>query len=197
MSLQNLFNLLSTFVTLYSIACFIRIIITWFPNAQYSPFGKFLSAVCDPYLNIFRGIRFLRTSTLDFSPIISLGILVGISGIFANIARHGKFSLGAVIASVIEMIGGVANSIIGRIILMTVIRLIAILISPSSKYELWNSLDRILSPILTPAVALFSASARFVWRTSLIIGGLFFFALNILIGIVTGLLAGIFRGLPF
>jgi YggT family protein len=194
---HNLFNLLSTLVTLYSIACFIRVIITWFPNAQYSAFGRFLSAVCDPYLNIFRGIKFLRTSTLDFTPILSLGILAGVSGILANLARYGKFSLGAIIASVIEMIGGAATSIIGLIIIMALIRLVAILVSPSSRFELWSALDRILYPILTPVAALFSNAARFVWRTSLIIGTLFFIVLNVLINIVTGLLAGIFRGLPF
>jgi YggT family protein len=195
--MSSLFSLFSTLVTLYSTACFIRVIITWFPNAQYSPFGRFLSMLCDPYMNIFRGIKFLRTSTLDFSPVVSLGVLVGISGIFTNLARYGKFSVGAIIASVIEMVGGVATSIGGIIIIMTLIRLVAILIAPSSKYELWNALDRILYPILTPVAALFSASARFVWRTSLVIGGLFFIALNILINIVTGLLAGVFRSLPF
>ena len=33
------------------IICFVRIMLSWFPGAQYSPVGRFLSSLCDPYLN--------------------------------------------------------------------------------------------------------------------------------------------------
>jgi YggT family protein len=195
--MASIFNVLSTIVTLYSLACFIRVIITWFPSVSYSAFGRFLSSICDPYLNVFKNIRFLRTSTLDFSPILALGILVGVSGIFANLAHYGKISFGAIIASILQMVSGIATSIIGVIIFIIVVRLIAVLIAPASRFELWGALDRILYPIITPIAALFSNAARFVWRTTLIVSGLFFIILNILIRVVFGLLIRIFGGLPF
>lgn len=37
-------------------------------------FGQILASICDPYMNYFRGIRFLRIGNMDFSPVLSIGL---------------------------------------------------------------------------------------------------------------------------
>jgi YggT family protein len=195
--MKAFFDFLGTVVTLYSMACFIRVILTWFPQAHGSPFERFLRNICDPYLNIFRKVKFLRTSTLDFSPVVALAVLVGVSGVFSNLADGGKFSLGAIIAALLETVYGAVSSIIIILIIMAIVRLVALLAAPSSASSFWAALDKILKPILTPVAVLFSNAARFSWKNTLIIGVVIFFVLNIALRLVVSLLAGVFKSLPF
>ena len=63
---------LSTFVQIYLILMFIRILLSWFPNVNwYDPPFSVLSQLTDPYLNIFRSI-IPPLGGIDFSPIIAI-----------------------------------------------------------------------------------------------------------------------------
>ncbi|HEY9906832.1 MAG TPA: YggT family protein [Thermosynechococcaceae cyanobacterium] len=70
-----LFNTLVTFVNIYTALLFIRILLSWFPNIDWSsaPFS-ILSQLTDPYLNLFRSI-IPPLGGLDFSPILALLLL--------------------------------------------------------------------------------------------------------------------------
>jgi YggT family protein len=195
--MTGLFNVLGTLVTLYSIACFIRVIITWFPQVSFSSFARFLYRICDPYLNIFKRMRFLHTSTLDFSPMLALAVLVGISNIFTRMATMQKVSVGYILAIAVQMLWSVCSSIIVFLIFIIIVRLVADIVAPKSSFQLWSSLDRILYPVISPITAPFSNSGRISWRTSLIIGGVFFILANMLLGWIIGKVSILFALLPF
>ena len=60
------------------------ILLSWIPAAQDSAVGRFLVAVCEPYLGIFR--RFIPPiGMIDISPIIAFVVL--------DIAMQGLFNL--------------------------------------------------------------------------------------------------------
>ena len=84
--LQFLFQAAAGAVSLYTTLCIIRIIITWFPQINYSVFGRFLSTLCDPYLNLFGRIP-LRFGAFDFTPMLAIGALSVLSSVLANTAR--------------------------------------------------------------------------------------------------------------
>ena len=63
---------LETFVKIYLVLMFIRILLSWFPNVNwYDPPFSVLSQLTDPYLNIFRSI-IPPLGGIDFSPIIAI-----------------------------------------------------------------------------------------------------------------------------
>ncbi|CAL0319097.1 unnamed protein product [Lupinus luteus] len=67
-------NGVQSFLSLYNTLLVVRLVLTWFPNvppAIVSP----LSTVCDPYLNIFRGLIPPIGGTLDLSPILAFLVL--------------------------------------------------------------------------------------------------------------------------
>ncbi|XP_020186691.1 uncharacterized protein [Aegilops tauschii subsp. strangulata] len=71
-------NGVNSFLSLYNTVLVIRLVLTWFPNtppAIVSP----LSTVCDPYLNIFRGI-IPPLGGLDLSPILAFLVLNALTG---------------------------------------------------------------------------------------------------------------------
>ena len=95
-TISLIFRLLASAVSLYGTICFIRIIITWIPSINYSSIGSFLSQLCDPYLYIFAKFP-LRVGMLDFTPVISLGLLTLVSSILNDIARSGKIYIGGIL----------------------------------------------------------------------------------------------------
>ncbi|XP_047342063.1 ylmG homolog protein 2, chloroplastic [Impatiens glandulifera] len=67
-------NGVMNFLNIYNTLLVVRLVLTWFPNtppAIVSP----LSTLCDPYLNIFRGIIPPLGGTLDLSPILAFLVL--------------------------------------------------------------------------------------------------------------------------
>ena len=91
-ALRIVFGILASLVGLYNFLCLIRIALTWIPNVSSSKVSQFLAKICDPYLNIFRGIRGLRLGSFDFSPAIGLLLLA----LAANVLDSLPASIGAI-----------------------------------------------------------------------------------------------------
>merc|ERR1712060_786551 len=75
MSLPLITNAVASFIRLYLLLLFIRVLLTWFPNVKWEgqPWVT-LRQVTDPYLNLFRNIIPPIMGQIDFTPI--LGFLV-------------------------------------------------------------------------------------------------------------------------
>lgn len=61
---------LLNFLNLYNSALILRLVLTWFPSVPPA-FSQPLATICDPYLNLFRGIIPPLGGTLDLSPILA------------------------------------------------------------------------------------------------------------------------------
>ena len=159
-------------INIYSFLCFIRIILTWIPGAQYSAPGRILSALCDPFLNIFRGARWMQIGNLDFSPAVSIGLLYALSYILQNI----------LIAIVIGMAWSIVNSLALFLLVLLVIRFIVLLSQKRSNYygSLWSRLDYALEPFVHRISGIFTGNKFVGYKTSLAI------TIAALIGILAG-----------
>ncbi|KAF3781938.1 YlmG-like protein 2 [Nymphaea thermarum] len=67
-------NGISNFLSIYNTLLVIRLVLTWFPNSPPAIVSP-LSTLCDPYLNIFRGLIPPLGGTLDLSPILAFLVL--------------------------------------------------------------------------------------------------------------------------
>ena len=169
-------------INIYSFLCFIRIILTWIPGAQYSAPGRILSALCDPFLNIFRGTRWMQIGSLDFSPAISIGLLYALSYILQNILMTGRIYFGAVLAIIIGMAWSIVNSLALFLLVLLVIRFIVILSQKRANYygSLWSQLDYALEPFVHRISRIFTGNKFVGYKTSL----------GITIAALIGILAG-------
>ena len=74
-SVGLLANTLVTFLNIYMVLMFVRILLSWFPNVNwYDPPFSVLSQLTDPYLNLFRSF-IPPLGGMDFSPIIAIFVL--------------------------------------------------------------------------------------------------------------------------
>ena len=108
----SLLAALASAVSLYSLLCIVRVFFTWVPDLNYSPFGKLLARICDPWLNAFRKFNFTRNSPVDISPVISVGVLIMISSIFKQIAHSRSFSPLVIVAVIVQMAWSVVSSLL-------------------------------------------------------------------------------------
>ena len=55
--IATLLSVLSRTLEIYSLVLFIRVLLSWFPNMDWSnPVLSTVSSITDPYLNAFRGL---------------------------------------------------------------------------------------------------------------------------------------------
>ncbi|HET7577840.1 MAG TPA: YggT family protein [Bacillales bacterium] len=61
-------------ITIYSWVLIVYILMSWFPNARETSFGRFLASLAEPYLDPFRRI-IPPLGMIDISPIAALIVL--------------------------------------------------------------------------------------------------------------------------
>lgn len=188
-------RIISAFLSLYSLLCLLRIIITWIPNYSYSKPADILAQICDPYMNLFRGIKWLRFGSFDFSPALALCILGAGSQLFSSLANGGYINLQMILTIILEIFFSILSSLIFFLIILFAIRLILIMINRDSYNTsgfMANQIDSSISPIIYRIARTFAMGRRITYKAALIISiiALLFlqFALRILLAFILSII---------
>lgn len=178
--ISTILSLLSAIVSVYTIMCFIDIVMSWLPGAKFTKFGKFISSVCDPYMNFFSKFGLLRFGNIDFSPIISIGILSLVSSILAGIQSTGRIYFGGILATIISMLWSIISSLLGILFLLVLIRWIVLMAKHGqTPYNSgWNQIDTILQRFTYKIANTFSKKS-ISYQKSLLITWITFFVILI------------------
>jgi len=152
--------LLSNIVSIYGVLCFIRIILTWVPSMNYNKFTLFLGKICDPYLNIFRNIKFFRIGYMDFSPAIGMGVIVIVSSLLKSIALQQRITVGGILAAIISMLWSIVSSVLSLIIVLMIIRLIVLLFESGRPSVFWHGFDSVFNPMAYKISSWFSSQKK-------------------------------------
>lgn len=188
-------RIFSAFLSLYSLLCLLRIIITWIPNYSYSKPADILAQICDPYMNLFRGIKWLRFGSFDFSPALALCILGAGSQLFSSLANGGYINLQMILAMILGIFFSILSSLIFFLIILFAIRLILIMINRDSYNTsgfMANQIDSSISSIVYRIARTFAMGRRITYKAALIISiiALLFlqFALRILLAFILSII---------
>ncbi len=168
--IQTILYFLAAALSLYTLLCFIYILMSWFPGAKFTKFGHFMSSVCEPYMGLFRKMSFLRIGNIDFSPIVSLGILSLASAILGGIQHTGRIFLGGILGTILSSLWGIASSIMGIFTLLIFIRWIFLTINKGrTSYDSgWNQVDMLLNKFTYKVAGTFTKSSMSYQRSLLI-----------------------------
>ena len=190
--IQTILSILAAALSLYTLLCFIYILMSWFPGAKFTKFGHVMTAICEPYMGLFRKLGFLRIGNIDFSPIISLGILSLASSILGGIQHTGRIFVGGIIGTILSSIWGIASSIGFIFTLLTFVRWIVLLLnSGRTSYESgWNQVDMMLNKIsykvagtFTKKAISYQKSLLITWITLLVFLGVGHILITILVNL--------------
>ena len=178
-----IFSLLASLISLYTIACIIRIVLTWIPQARSSKFEEIMSKICDPYLNIFSKIKWARIGTFDFSAAIGLCVLAALSSLFQTMGKGNLLKFSSFIGLLLTLVWSIFSSIMIFFILLLIVRLIILLVSKGSvnSNPVLVSIDYSLHPFLTKITRAFIKKDDYRARliAGIIIASLFYLVMSI------------------
>lgn len=192
--MYNLIGLLAKLASAYSLLCFVKIILSWIPSLSNSKVSEILGKICDPYLNLFRKIP-LQFANIDFSPIIALIVLSGISSILQTIAVLEKISLGVILAIIIQMVWAAISSILLLFIIILAVRLVVLLMNKDS-IGFWSSLDTMIYKLARPVTKVFFKNKFVNLQTAVIIALVSMIILRFLGGLLFRILVNFLQGFP-
>ena len=169
-TIRFIFSTLATVLSIYSLLCTIRIILTWIPGVSYNV-TSFFSKICDPYLNYFSKRGWLRFGAIDFSPFLSLGILTVLTTLCNSIAQTGFLSFALILALFIQMIWNVISSILGFFLIFLIVRFIFLLIQNNSygASNIWRQIDYVINPIVYKIANTFSHGRMISYKTAILV----------------------------
>lgn len=194
--LQSLFYTISSLISVYSLVCLIRVVMTWMPNLEYTTAGRFLASVCDPYLNWFRRFSFSRIGAIDFSPIFALGLLSVASMTFSTLAVTGRITVGVILAGILQVLWSFIAFLLNILVVMLIIRLIYDFFHRYSYSQFWTVVDRMLNPPIARVTSFFFRRQVISYRASLALTLAVMIALRVGLGIGVTFLAGLLYALP-
>ena len=195
--LQQIMRFISTAISIYMLIIFVRIVMTWVQGASYGRAMHFLSRITDPYLNLFRGMRFLQIGYIDFSPIAAIIALSIVSNITTQIAYAGTVTVGRILAFTLSAVGSAFFFFITLFIIITAIRLGGLLFGANSTGRFWITLDRILQPLTFRMLERFGQSERLTYPQALMAFATVLLVVLLLGRYLVGLAVGGLAQLPF
>ena len=139
-------SIFSGLIIIYTVLCLISIFMTWIPGTKFTKFGKFISSITDPYLNLFSKKGWFRFGNIDFSPILAIGILSILSSIIGGIATTGRLHFGGILAMILSMLWSLVSTLLTIFILLIIIRWIVLLVNKGqvSTNSAWYQVDLML-----------------------------------------------------
>lgn len=195
-TIYTLLGLLATIISLYSTVCLVRIFLTWIPSLRYNRVTNFLAKICDPFLNRFSNIHWLRFGSMDFSPLLAFACLSIVSAILSSIARLHKFSLGIILQVALQLIWSLITSLLTIIIILLIIRLIFIFLKKDSA-TYWVTLDNFLYKISNKILQIFNKKSYVNIQTSVIITLIAAILIRVFGSFIINLLGNLLAKIPF
>ena len=191
-------TLLSLIVIIYTILCFINVMLSWIPGSKFTKFGRFISSICDPYMNLFSNRGWFRIRNMDFSPIISIGLLSILTSILAAISGSVKVTFGSILAMILNMVLDLLSFVLGMLFLLLLIRWITLMINKGqiNSNSIWYHLDSYLTNISRRISEIF-ARKYLSYQNSLLISWITILLVLIISSQLLRILIGLCLKIPF
>jgi YggT family protein len=169
--LQIVYAVIIVYVLLLSL----RIILGWFvPQALGRPW-EILCMVTDPYLNLFRRIRFLHGGMFDFSPIAAVLVLVLAADLIGQLVNWGRITVGFFLASAFAAAWSGVRFLLLLFLIVGVLRTIPLVFRSTSGAGIWRVADLIIQPVVAWVMRIvrLGSRTRYLQQLLLTIGLLF------------------------
>ncbi len=193
-----LFRIMGSAFWLYSFICSIRIVLTWLPGMD-NGFTRFLSNLCDPYLNFFSRRGILRIGMLDFSPILALALLSLGAMICNSLGYAAGLSFSILLHSIVSTAWSIVSSIAGFLTLIFIIRFIFLLLQNNSYNgsSFWRMIDTTFNQIIFGIANTFSRGKMIPFKTALLIDIITLIVLNVAGNLFINKLLELIKIIPF
>ena len=191
-------SILSGALSIYTLICFVYIIMSWLPGARFTKFGQVIASICEPYLNFFSKWGFLRIGNIDFSPIISIGLLSVASSILGGIQATGRIWFGYILGTIISMLWSIISTLLTIFIILVLVRWIVLLVNHGQTpyNSAWNQIDTMIQNITFKISGTF-IKKRHDYKTSLLASWITLIIISIAARFLINILVNLCLRIPF
>lgn len=151
----TLMSVITAILAAYSFIIFIRIMLSWIPIPQLDKVKEFLSRLVDPYLNMFRGISWLRWGMFDLSPVVGLILLSILTNITGSLANAEAVTAVSIFILILQHVWNFLSFIINALIILLIVRLVVSLVNGGTAHS-WGNLDSIIYNMMARIVGFFT-----------------------------------------
>jgi YggT family protein len=142
-------------IIVYVLVLSLRIILGWFVPQALGRAWEILTKVTDPYLSIFRRIRFLRGGVFDFSPIAAVLVLVLAADLIGQLVNWGRITVGFFLASAFAAAWSGARFLLILFLIVAVLRVVPLFFRSSAGAGIWRVLDLLIQPVVAWVMRIF------------------------------------------
>ena len=187
--LQTFFQVVSVFLFIYNLLLALRIILTWFRGTNFGRPWDYLCRITDPYLNLFRGIRFLRMGVFDFTPLAAILVLVIAQNIFNQLASQ-ILSFSNVLGIVLVAVWRSCSWIVIFFIILCAVRTIVLFLGRNLSHPIWQTVDIMLQPVASRVSKILRRDVEYVRALLIALAAMIVFLLlgSLIVGRVSELL---------
>ncbi|GHV84202.1 membrane protein [Spirochaetia bacterium] len=146
--IKAILSVLSTVLGFYSLAIFVRILLSWFSGSSFGKPYNILCSITDPYLNWFSRFPVLRAGRVDLSPVVALAVLSIVNSAVSTIAQHGIITIGLLLYLCLSVLWSAVSFILGFFIIILALRFIAYLLRVNVYTYFWQIVEQISKPIM-------------------------------------------------
>jgi YggT family protein len=147
MAHQVVFRVLGALIFVYMLLLALRILITWFQSGSYGKAWEYLRRITDPYLNLFRGLKFLHIGFFDFTPIAAILVLVILQDILGSLSTYGSVTFGVILGITLNAAWHSFVWILLFLGVVSLIRLVGLYSGASLTHPIWNTVDMMVQPL--------------------------------------------------
>ncbi len=133
-------QIISAALLIYTLLLSLRIILTWFKGPDFGRPWEYLCRITDPYLSLFRRIRFLHMGMFDFSPLAGILVLVILQNVVIGIGNF-PITVSNVLAIILQSVWWSGVWIVGFFIILCAIRTAGLIFSKNQTASIWHTLD--------------------------------------------------------
>ena len=196
--IRLILSILSGALSIYTLICFVYIIMSWLPGVKFTKFGRVVSSICEPYMNLFSRRGWFRFGNIDFSPILSIGLLSVASSVLSGIQATGRIWFGYILGTIVSLLWNIISTLLTLFTILILVRWIVLLINhgQTSYNSIWNQIDGMLNNVV------YKISGTFVkknhnYQTSLLISWITLIIISIVTGLLIKLLIHLCLSIPF
>ncbi|MDC7244583.1 MAG: YggT family protein [Sphaerochaetaceae bacterium] len=199
--MRELARIIASILSVYNLLILVRIFTTWVtPFRQSTPGGilDIIAKITDPFLKIFRKVRFLQFKRFDFTVLLALMSISIVQNLLSSYAYSGQMSVGYALATILQSLWwSIGSLLIGIIIVLLIVRLVLTYKKTNNSIQYIMMLNTWLEKILNLVHSVIfqgrEISDRVLLYTSIVISVLFY----IVMMQVVNFLSSALLSLPF
>ena len=157
---MQILQIVYAIIIVYVIVLSLRIILGWFVPQALGRAWEILVKVTDPYLDIFRRIRFLRGGMFDFSPIAAVLVLVLAADLIGQLVNWGRITVGFFLASAFSAAWSGASFLLVFFLIVAALRVVPFFLRSTSWAGVWHVVDLLIQPVVAWITRAFRLGGR-------------------------------------